>query len=447
VTEKHTNDTPISAVHELVVGEIERLSRKGFEWLTLPALLERSFESSTAAARAARFWVEGLIAIGLFNFFILADYLIRGNVSWLQLQMRLCVITPIALLINATMRLNPNRVYREASVAVATCAIALAHLYLESNKNPAASAYAQVGLILAVIFVNVVMRLQLPYALTASAVLLVGDLLFMGHDHFLNNSQKLLGMTLAACATSMTIVGNYSMGREERLGFLMRLRSDMQSKELSFVNAELKRISIVDRLTGLANRHSYEAQFGKLWREAIDAGTSLSLIVIDIDNFKTVNDSRGHLYGDRVLARVASLLSQGLRGKADFAARFGGEEFVVLLPGTSQSGALIVAERVRKLVEVAGSPAQEDTSSYPPLTTVSCGVSTCWPTEAHNREDLLDTADKALYEAKNTGRNRVCCGEVPVPPKKWPSSATASQGVLTHSLVPVDPAMRRAASS
>jgi diguanylate cyclase (GGDEF)-like protein len=142
-------------------------------------------------------------------------------------------------------------------------------------------------------------------------------------------------------------------------------------------------------------------------------GALLSAIVIDIDRFKAVNDLRGHLYGDKVLTRVASLLQQSLRGKDDFAARFGGEEFVVLLPQTSQRAALIVAERIRKLVEVAGSPAVESFATGEVLaTTVSCGVATCLPSEGFCIEDLLEAADKALYEAKRGGRNRVCAGEV-----------------------------------
>jgi diguanylate cyclase (GGDEF)-like protein len=220
----------------------------------------------------------------------------------------------------------------------------------------------------------------------------------------------------------MTIVANYSVGREERLGYLMRLRSEIQTKELSFLNVELQKISYIDSLTGLANRHAHELQFAKLWREAADAGSCLSAIVIDIDHFKITNDTCGHLYGDRVLARVASLLLQSLRCKDDFAARFGGEEFVVLLPGTTQDGAMIVAERIRKLVEVAGSPALPEPGSHPRLSTVSCGVASCWPSDSNCEEDLLDSADKALYQAKSSGRNQVCLGELRSIPRKRPSA-------------------------
>ena len=412
---------PGASIHELAIKEIGRLSRRGLQRLTLAEPLESGFEQSTAVLRAARLWMEGLIAIGLFNFYVIADYFIRGGVSWFPLQVRLCVVTPIALLVNVSMRWSPNRIYRETGIAAVSCLIGATHLYLESNTNATSSAYAQVGLIVTVIFVNVVMRLQFLYAVSASALLMLGDLLFLHYDHFLNTSDKLLGFTLAICSASMTIIANYSIGREERLAYLMRLRSEIQTRELSFLNVELQKISCIDSLTGLANRHAYDLQFTKMWNEAAESESCLSAIVIDIDHFKVTNDTRGHLYGDRVLVRVASLLLQSLRCKDDFAARFGGEEFVVLLPGTAREGAVIVAERIRKLVEVAGSPALPEPGSHPRLSTVSCGVATCWPSEFNCQEDLLESADRALYQAKSKGRNQVCWGEVPSIPRKRPS--------------------------
>jgi diguanylate cyclase (GGDEF)-like protein len=413
---------PRTSIHELATAEIERLSQRRFQRLTLPEPLESGFEQSTFVQRSERLWVEGLMAIGFFNIYVIADYFIQGGGSWFPLQVRLCIITPIALLVNISMRWSPNKVYRETSIALVSCLIGITHLYLESNTSSTSSAYAQVGLIVAVIFVNVVMRLQFVYALSASAVLLASDLVFIHQDHFLGASEKLLGITLAVCAISMTVVANYSIGRDERLGYLMRLHSEIQSRELSFLNVELQKISYIDSLTGLANRHSYELQFAKLWRAAVESGGCLSAIVIDVDNFKITNDTRGHLYGDRVLVRVASLLLQSLRCKDDFAARFGGEEFVVLLPGTSREGAIIVAERIRKLVEVAGSPALQDPGSHPRLSTVSCGIATCWPCDSNCQEDLLDSADKALYQAKSEGRNVVRWGELTSTARKRPST-------------------------
>ncbi len=135
----------------------------------------------------------------------------------------------------------------------------------------------------------------------------------------------------------------------------------------------------------------------------------VSLILIDVDHFKLLNDKFGHLYGDKVLKRVALLLAESLRRSEDFAARFGGEEFVILLPATPGDQALLVAERMRKLVEVAGFPALETPSGVMRniRATVSCGVACESPIALGDPYFLIDAADKALYLAKAEGRNAV----------------------------------------
>lgn len=402
-----------TSIHNQVIKEIERLSGTSLKWPKLPPPLEERFEQNIGKQRATHLWHQGLIAIVLFDLFSIADYLIGDGVSWETIALRAGVVTPLALLVAASMRWNPGKAYRETSVGLVICVATLIHLYVERDLGVASSAYAQTGVVIAILFANVITRLRLTYALGTSAVLLGSDLVFLHLDHFLNPMEKSMGVLLVGCTFIISIVANYSFGRHLRLVYLMLLRNEMQSEELAYVNAELHRISSRDNLTGLANRHSFELYCGKLWQQAAAASTSLSAILIDIDKFKAVNDLRGHLYGDKVLTRVASLLQQSLRGKDDFAARFGGEEFVVLLPETTQRGAIIVAERIRKMVEVAGSPAVEDPHAGPVRpTTVSCGVATCLPGEAYRMEDLLEAADKAMYEAKRSGRNSVCSGEV-----------------------------------
>jgi len=130
--------------------------------------------------------------------------------------------------------------------------------------------------------------------------------------------------------------------------------------------------------------------------------------MIDVDHFKVLNDVFGHVYGDTVLQRVAALLPQALRGHQDLTARYGGEEFTVLLPNTESETALLVAERIRHLVDVAGTPVSEHPESESVIwVTVSCGVATSVPSRTHAREELLKAADRALYYAKAAGRNRI----------------------------------------
>ena len=404
-----TRMPPSSPIYDLVPQQIEQLSLRSFRWLTFPEPLERRFEEETSAYRSARLWVEGLVAIGFFNLFLFANHFLLNTISWHAVLVRTALITPLALVVNFSMRRNPDCFYRESSIAVATCWICFVHLYLERGRYALGPTYVQVGVIVAVLFANMVMRLRFPFALFASLAIMAGDLIFLSQDRVHTPAERIFGASLILCAVAMTLMANYSLGREERLAYLLRLRGELQSAVLSTSNEELQRLSSCDALTGLANRHAFGNQYMKLWKQALTSRAPLSAVLIDIDNFKAVNDLCGHLYGDQVLKRVALLLHEALRGKGDFAARFGGEEFIVLLPGTSPEVAMMVAERIRKLVEVAGAPALEQATNLPSLwATVSCGVATCWPTHTDLQDNLIEAADKAMYRAKANGRNCVC---------------------------------------
>lgn len=153
-----------------------------------------------------------------------------------------------------------------------------------------------------------------------------------------------------------------------------------------------------DELTGLANRRAFEQELGRavaLWHRK---ESPLSLLVIDVDHFKRFNDYHGHQVGDIVLQRVAQVMSSGLR-EMDFVARFGGEEFAVILPATTQCDALTVAERIR--VRIAAEILRHDEKQL--RITVSVGVAQALPDE--KKAKFVKRADSALYAAKNGGRN------------------------------------------
>jgi diguanylate cyclase (GGDEF)-like protein len=398
------------AQSDTVDRQISRLSGLRFQWLSFPGELEDRFEQETSDRRSKRLWMEGLIAIILFDLFLIADFYGDPQQFHRAFVIRLLIITPICLLVNASMLRRPDKVYRESSIAFAASLAGLTQLYLESNRSRVASAYVQMAVLAVILFTNIVMRLRLPYAIATSILMLAGDGVFLWKDQMLSTGDKIFGFGLAIGATAVTLISNYSACREERLNYLLHLREEMLVADLNRLNAQLLRRSQSDALTGLANRHSFDQQYADLWKKAVISGTALSVIVVDVDYFKKLNDRYGHLYGDEVLKRIGSLLQQALRVKDDYAARFGGEEFVILLPGTYETAAVQVAERLRKMVELAGFPAL-DPSQGPYdqsiRATVSCGVATAYPTAQAAPEKLLEAADKALYQAKADGRNRV----------------------------------------
>lgn len=171
---------------------------------------------------------------------------------------------------------------------------------------------------------------------------------------------------------------------------------------LEEANAQLREMAVTDALTGLSNRRAFSDRLELEVERAFRSGQPLSLVLIDIDKFKRLNDTQGHLAGDAALAVLAGLLKEGRRA-VDFTARYGGEEFVILLPGTSHPDAMVVAERLRARIEEAHLPGG---------CTISAGVATL-PDQAGDSRTLLAAADDAMYAAKGAGRNRVASAANP----------------------------------
>ena len=167
----------------------------------------------------------------------------------------------------------------------------------------------------------------------------------------------------------------------------------------------LEKLSLMDGLTGLANRRHFDEVFDKEWRRTLRNSDTLSVLLFDIDFFKKYNDYYGHLKGDDVLRHVGKVLRVSISRGGDFVARYGGEEFVAVLPSTSVEDALKVARKVRENVELLKIVHQaSEVSEY---ITVSVGIASVKPEKNMVPVELVEKADSALYQAKSQGRNRV----------------------------------------
>ena len=214
-------------------------------------------------------------------------------------------------------------------------------------------------------------------------VALSSEMVFAG---WLRRAYIIGGLTILVCMATV--------------GFAVRLRREIIRRTL--VEADLAFLSITDGLTGLANRRRFDEMIAREWRRTRRTGSSLALLMIDADRFKQLNDTFGHIRGDEVLKAIAKVIDGTIRRPGDMAARYGGEEFVAILPDTDAGGAAMIAERIRRSVELEAGHSIESGA-----VTVSIGVSVARPTGDETEGDLIAAADNALYRAKETGRNRI----------------------------------------
>lgn len=187
----------------------------------------------------------------------------------------------------------------------------------------------------------------------------------------------------------------------------LRLEDKVHARtaELEAANRKLANLSATDGLTGLANRRQFDETFDTEWQRAARLRLPLTIAMLDVDEFKAYNDHFGHQAGDDCLRRVGAVLRACAQRSGDLAVRYGGEEFVVILPGVGRDEGAALAETIRRTMQAQG--LQHTDASPAGVVTVSIGIASCIPRPGERPHDLLKAADAAMYEAKRRGRNNV----------------------------------------
>ncbi len=197
----------------------------------------------------------------------------------------------------------------------------------------------------------------------------------------------------------------YPVDRLQQRNLELEALVEERTQALAQANQRLQLISNTDGLTGIANRRHFDQTLAHEWARAQRARTPLSLIMLDVDVFKHFNDHYGHLAGDKCLQTLALTLAQtGGRREGDLVARFGGEEFVVLLPASDAQAAMDVAHQIQHAIQAMALP--HEGAPYG-IVTVSFGVASAQPQRDQAPEELVRRADRAMYRAKQGGRNRI----------------------------------------
>lgn len=263
--------------------------------------------------------------------------------------------------------------------------------------------------------INSYHRLE-QYPLVVSAALSEDEILSQWRaDAYLHGSAVgILVLGLALLGLRLIKQIELRIQAEAELG---RARSALET-----LNGTLEKLAMHDGLTGLANRRQFDASLKDEFSRAMRNASSLALIMIDVDCFKQYNDIYGHVAGDECLRAVSKVVAEGKHRPGDVAARYGGDELVVLLPGTDVAGAMVVAENIRDAIHRLELIHAGNATG---VVTISAGVGAFAPVRhEHQPVDLVEAADKALYQAKTSGRDRVCAKGGPIAALAEKSSGT-----------------------
>ena len=371
--------------------------------LRFPETLEATFERETGWQRCHELIIRSYIGIVVYDLFAIADWWATPSLFWTALWVRAAFFTPIALILTAVLYTTPRAVIRESIMCLGGGAIAVGTIiYLMAVSGPSLQATLHESMTLVVLFLTVVQRTRFLYLLPTCAAFLVVHIWAVAHFyHYTLGQQVAINMVFGATVV-FALVASYTMERDLRLHYLLTLRGRAQ-------NRELDQMSRRDALTGLGNRRSLEDTLA-VCEQAIGSG-ELSIVLLDIDHFKPFNDTVGHQAGDLCLKRVAGIIQAELRHEADHAFRFGGEEFIIVLPKTPLANAIKVAERMRHAIEAAAIP--HPASDAGSIVTASFGTACSQPDRRLNSAEIVASADAALYEAKRNGRNQVWAPRLP----------------------------------
>lgn len=385
--------------------DIQDSMEKGFPFLIFSRRLEQRYLSDTMDIRKNRFFIMGVIAIFIYNLFLFTDKEVLPDIYLTAWKIRLGIVTPAIMIVLILIR---RRAFIRMldffvdSMILLTAGSIIVILALSHNPNVV---HYHTGIILIVMFGSIVVRFRFWHAFCTSWLTFLLYVLTVSHIAAMPALVIVNSSIVLFSAIIISLIANYQMEYDLRQNYLRNLLREIETIRLEKAKEELEHLSSSDALTGLTNRRHFEAFLNTEWRMGARNRTPLSLLFLDVDDFKKYNDNYGHQAGDICLQRIAAVIKSCVHRSHDLCSRYGGEEFVVLLPDTSQESAIRIAENIRTSIERENLPhAYSRAASH---VTLSIGIATVTPQKRVNQNLLVEMADRALYGAKALGRNRI----------------------------------------
>lgn len=375
-----------------------------FGSLKFPPKLEKLYKKERLKQRKKEFFVLGIIGIIIYNLFLFVDYILVPHIWQKSLFVGIGVVTPLMIVGLASQKIVFLRKKFDLILTFLIILVSSSIIFILFLNNHQYIFHEYSFLVLIIVTGNIVFRLDFRYAVISSVSVCVmyaisSPFIIKGHSDIIFCSNLIL---FSGCL--MSLFGSYYIEKEDRIKFLLKEKLTIERHQLQELTILLEKKVKRDPLTKLYNRDFFNYTFDKEWRNALRYKYPISIIFLDVDDFKTYNDNYGHQAGDYVLKKVAKVLENNTNRFHEIAARFGGEEFVLLLPHVSLDQAVQLAEKIRR--EVCELKIEHNFSSHG-IITLSLGVCSLIPRSNLKKEDLLLLADEAMYQSKNRGKNRV----------------------------------------
>jgi diguanylate cyclase (GGDEF)-like protein len=405
---RHRASTPAPAA-----DSAEAVLQHGHAWLNFPAALEQRFQAETLAPRRKLLLFCALIGtiaicVGSLNLPQLMPDIAEQAV--LFLYGILATAVPMQLLL-WRMPVVWRRPWQGEAVTALPILTVNACVIADCALSQVTTTFSHsAALVSTLMFGCIAARLRFWWSVGCALSSFVAYATFV---HGTTPEQQLIVNATAglmALSYAFALVANYAFEHGERRNWLLHTVEAEQRQALQQASERLHRLSTQDPLTRLYNRRQFDAELSQAWSQALLGRSALCLLMVDVDHFKRYNDRYGHPTGDTCLIHVAQALAQVAQAHGGIAARMGGEEFGLLLPGRTLAQAVAAGEALCEAIRQARIEHLDAPLGW---VSVSVGAAQVLPTPGAGVQTLVDLADQALYQAKHTGRDRVCGAHLP----------------------------------
>lgn len=405
VQDEVADGAPAPSEASTELARMGRLLERGFRWLFFPGDIEAVYQAQHQEERKRHLIIASVVGMLTFNAYVFANRGMFPDVATEMLHTVVGLTVIMLVAVGATAFVPLKAWLRESFYAVGTTVVAIATIKTLSLSQEFTTLGFAVALFLTPMFACVVARQPFWFALVPTVATIVSLSMFKP-----GSPMAVLVMEDTAIiiinASVYTLIAAYTLENAARKEWLLNEISRRQREELETTMQHLHQLSVIDPLTGLNNRRQFEGDFSRAWLECGSTGRPVGLLIVDVDFFKNFNDRHGHPAGDRCLQHMAAVLSDVARQELGLAARLGGEEFGLLLPGRDQAQAALVGQALCEAARQAR--IVHGASGVSPFVTISVGSASMAVGQGGGTiGELFGAADAALYQAKTAGRDRV----------------------------------------